>query len=143
MRSSINITLQTAVLVVATLMRFAQPGWLLITFVISIVGPVLVAGHVVLAMTALNAPRLPRAVAVPFLVAAVSLLAANLLLADVTDARGRIPSPLESVTGFLSMELQGVGFVLLLVWGGSVVWIMVAMLVKRAAFRRVPVGSPA
>jgi hypothetical protein len=142
MRSSINIALQTTVLVAATLMRFAQPGWLLITFVISIVGPVLVAGHVVLAITALNAPRLPRAVAVPFLVAATSLLAANLLLADVTDG-DRIPSPLETVTGFLSMELQGVGFVLLLVWGGSVVWIMVAMLVKRAAFRRVPVGSPA
>ncbi|MGI5130263.1 hypothetical protein ACQEVB_25910 [Pseudonocardia sp. CA-107938] len=136
MRSSINLAVQAAVLIAVLLMRAAQPGWLLIIFVLTVVGPVIVLAQVVVAVFALRSRRLPVAVAVPFAVAAASLLAANLLLADMDDAR-EFPSPLETVVGPLP-DATDVGGPLLLVWAAAIVWVLVAMIVKRAAFRRGP-----
>jgi hypothetical protein len=126
MRSSINMAVQATALIAATLMRFAQPGWLVIIFVMTIVGPLVVLGHVTLAMRALDRPRLPMSVAVPFTVAAACLLAANLVLADGGDGP-EFPSPFESITGVSTDEFLGLGMWLLVAWGAALLWTAGAM----------------
>jgi hypothetical protein len=129
MRTSVNLALQLAAIAVATVLRFAQPGWLLLFFVLYVIGPVLLLQQVVLAAVAMRRPRiLPASVATPFGIAAASLVTANLLIADVGDGP-RLRSPLELVAGYVPEALQSLGWVLLVIWAGSLVWANVALCV--------------
>jgi hypothetical protein len=134
MRSSINIVVQVAAIVAATVMRFAQPGWLVITFGLTVIGPLAMFAQVVMAMNCRPQRRLPASLAVPFLVTAVSLVAGNLLLGDM-DARRNYSSPLETIVGPLP-DTTGLGVTLLLVWGSALLWVRVVMEAKKAEFRR-------
>jgi hypothetical protein len=134
MPSSINVVLQVVALVAVTLMRAAQPGWLMIMFMLSVIGPLTLFAQVSMAMTARRLPRLPASLTVPFFVAAASLVAANLVLADMDD-RQDYSSPLESIVGPMP-DTTGLGVTLLLVWGGALLWVRVVMDAKKAEFQR-------
>lgn len=133
-----NLALQITAVTVATALRLAQPGWLVVMFVLSVVGPLLLLGQLVLGGVAMRRPQLPACVATPFVVATASLVTANLLIADAGDGP-RLLSPLELVTGVLPAGVQGVGWFLLLVWVASVVWALAALSVT---WPRLPVTHP-
>ena len=145
MPSWINVGLQVAALTAATVMRFLHPGWLAIIFVFSVIGPLLVFGHALLAVRSLDLPHLPASLAVPFLLSAASLVAANLLLTDMDDGRD-YPSPLETIVGPVP-DTTGLGAMMLLVWCGALLWATIVLDLKKTEFRRTtgqgPVGSPA
>ncbi|MDN5857605.1 MAG: hypothetical protein L0H84_03195 [Pseudonocardia sp.] len=137
MRTSVNLALQLTAIIVATALRFTQPGWLVVIFVIYGIGPALLLAQVVLAAVAMGRPRIPGSVAAPFVIAAASLVTANLLIADMGDGP-RLHSPLELVTGFLPDALQSAGWFLMVVWIASLGWALVALCVTWPRQRVLP-----
>lgn len=139
MRTATNITIQLAALAVFAALRLAVPGWMLLIFIFSLVGPVLVLVPSAMAIGVVRRGRLDRAVAAPFLAAAITLVIAGALFPDLDDQRGYIPiisglppTPADDALGFVG-HLAGLAFI------GAVVWIIVAVVVTR---RRRTAGGP-
>ena len=126
MSARTNLVLQSSVVAVVAVVRLAQPGWLLIIFVMSLVGPVLLIHHIGVTRTAVRRERLPERLATPFVLAAAGLLVGNLLLADYTDG-SRYASPLELVTGPLPDDLQAAGELMLVGWVLCLVWVTIEL----------------
>ena len=91
MPTSWNIALQATVLVTAALLRINTPGWILILLVGSVVGLVLTCVPLVTALVVRGRGRLGSTTAVPFVVAAVSLLVAAAFLAEADDRHDYVP----------------------------------------------------
>jgi hypothetical protein len=66
MPSSLNVVLQVAAVTAATVMRFAQPGWLVIVVDLTVIGPLAMFSQVVMAMNGWPQRRLPASPAAPF-----------------------------------------------------------------------------
>jgi hypothetical protein len=124
--SDVNLMIQVAAIVVATALRLGEPGYLLAAFVITFAGPLLLTAQLMVAVDAARRrPRLPKAVGVPFVVAAGSLVAANVLIADGgydSDPR----SPLEWFGCPQPEWVQSLGWAFLGIWVCAVVWALIA-----------------
>lgn len=139
MRTATNITIQLAALAVFAALRLAVPGWMLLIFILSLVGPVLVLVPAGMAIAVVRRGRLERSVAAPFLTAAITLVIAGALVPDLDDQRGYIPiisgappTPVDDALSFVG-SVAALGFI------GAVVWIIVAVVVTR---RRRTAGGP-
>lgn len=130
MRTSVNVTVQLAAVVLFLGLRLAAGGWLLVFYLFSIFAPIITLVPLFLAIKTALRETLPSGVAAPFVTAAVSLVGAGLLVADFGDsAWGRIPILGDTKVGRDSalMALDSLGWLFVLGFLASVVWILVAV----------------
>lgn len=130
MRTSVNVTVQLAAVVLFLGLRLSAGGWLLVIYLFSIIGPIVTLVPLFFAIKTARRGTLPSGVAAPFVTAAVSLVGAGLLVADFGDsAWGRIPVLGDTKVGSGSalMALDSLGWLFMLGFIGSVVWIFGAV----------------
>lgn len=130
MRTSVNVTVQLAAVVLFLALRLSAGGWLLAFYLFSIFAPIITLVPLFFAIKTARRETLPSGVAAPFVTAAVSLVGAGLLVADFGDsAWGRIPVLGDTLVGKDSalMALDSLGWLFVLGFLGSVVWIFVAV----------------
>ncbi|WP_133794198.1 hypothetical protein [Actinokineospora alba] len=124
------MTVQLAAVVLFLALRLSAGGWLLVIYLFSIIGPIVTLVPLFFAIKTARRETLPSGVAAPFVTAAVSLVGAGLLVADFGDsAWGSIPVLGDTLVGSGSalMALDSLGWLFVLGFVGSVVWIFVAV----------------
>lgn len=131
MRTGSNIVLQLAALLLFAGLRATYPGWMLLIFILTAIGPILMLVPLGMAIGTRRRRYLTLAVAIPFVVTAVLLVLAGALIPDFGDTpvgyvpvAGEFPSsdPALTVLGTLG-TLAAFGFV------GGLVWTLVAVVV--------------
>lgn len=130
MRPSVNVTVQLAAVVLFLGLRLSAGGWLLVIYLFSIIGPIVTLVPLFFAIKTARRGTLRSGVAAPFVTAAVSLVGAGLLVADFGDSpTGWIPVLGDTKVGTDSalMALDSLGWLFVLGFLGSVVWIFVAV----------------
>lgn len=126
-----NAMVQFCALVAFGALRMVAGGWLTFAFIISIVGPLLAATPLVLAIgISAGGDEVPQGARAPFLVAAACLVAAGLFIADVDDNAVRLPllgrKDVRDKWWMVFPNLIGTAAVIGFV--GAVIWTVVEML---------------
>ncbi|MBC6446426.1 hypothetical protein [Actinokineospora xionganensis] len=124
------MTVRLAAVVLFLALRLSADGWLLVIYLFTVIGPVLTLAPLFFAIRTAKRGTLPSDLAAPFVAAAVSLVGAGLLVADYGDTpTARIPVLGSTRVGSDSalMALDAVGWLFVLGFIGSVVWIFVAV----------------
>ncbi|WP_436492485.1 hypothetical protein [Actinokineospora sp. HUAS TT18] len=128
MRTWVNVLLQLGAFVAFFALRLSAGGWLLIFYIVTVIGPVVTLAPLVTALVTAGRGRLPKRVWLPFAVAAAALVGAGALIADFGDAPGAfIPVVGEVAEDSGLMYLSTAGWVFALAFVVSVVWILVAV----------------
>ncbi|MCW0215134.1 MAG: hypothetical protein OJJ54_17395 [Pseudonocardia sp.] len=132
MRTTANIALQAAAILLFVLLRFAAPGWLFVIYVFTLVGPVLTLVPLGMAVGTVRRGRLTRGVALPFGLTAGLLVLVGAVLPDAGDDRARIPFAELVGHGTVSDGLMSAantaGLLLLLAYLAALVWTVVAVI---------------
>ncbi|CRK60116.1 hypothetical protein [Alloactinosynnema sp. L-07] len=133
MRTSANLVIQIAALVMFFAFRVIGPGYLFMVFVVSVVGPFIAGTATLLAGSVRGRERLARRAAVPFMVAAAALVVAGACVADETGS-AREPLPIAILlTGEGARyqdalwTLDAVGWLAVAVYLAALVWTAVAL----------------
>jgi hypothetical protein len=85
MRTGANVALQVGALVVAVLLRFTAPGWLLAILIFTVVGVLVLLLPPVLSLVVIRWRTLPPAMTRPFVATAGLLVLTALVLPDQGD----------------------------------------------------------
>jgi hypothetical protein len=138
-RTSVNVTVQLAAVVLFLSLRLSSGGWLLVIYLFSVIGPVITLVPLFFAIKTAKRGTLPSGLAAPFVAAAASLVGAGLLTADFGDsAMGWIPvlgdTKIDPDSALMALDSLGRLFVFGFL--GSVVWIFMAVRVEPAPLTR-------
>lgn len=118
-----NLVLQVVALAITVGLRATRPGAVTELLLITVVGPLLALGPVVLAVVALRRGRLAAPLAVPFVVCAVALVAAAALAPDLAGSTRWVPMfdllgirPWQMIRMDVVGRVLAAGYVLALTW---------------------------
>ncbi|MFC4950546.1 hypothetical protein [Pseudonocardia sp. GCM10023141] len=127
MPTSTNISLQILAVVAFAALRLAAPGWWLVLFVFSLIGPVLVLVPTIAALATARRGTLERSVAVPFVATAVLLVVAGATVPDFGDDSGAYLPFGGHVDGPIIEVMNGIGGVAVLGFVASLIWTLCAV----------------
>lgn len=132
-------TVQLVALGCFAVLRLATPGWMLLIFLVTLIGPaVVLAPSILAAVTARRGPLEP-AVTAPFVTAAVCLVVAGALVPEFDDQRSYTPLlSLFADAPATSSQVADLGTVGMIAGLGllvTVVWAVVAVAVTSHAAR--------
>ena len=130
MTTSTNVALQLSALITTIMVRLIDPGWMVIIAVLTIIPLIIIALPLVLALATRRRGRLQRGVAVPFVAAAVALVALAYLHPETDDQDDWVP--LAKLFGLPSDHTilgdpYTVGNVALLAYLATLVWTGIAI----------------
>jgi hypothetical protein len=140
MRTGWNVALQCLAVLLLVGLRLAAPGRLFVFFVITVVGPVLALLPLGLAIGTARRRVLERKTALPFCVGAGLLVAMGARVPDSGEQRDFVPLAALFGRDDLSRSLMDAvwtgGWVLVLAYLATLVWIVVAVARTRQNSRR-------
>jgi len=140
MPRTLNIAVQLTALGLAAVLRLTAPGWLLIIFVVSLIGPAIALAPLSFALRQ-GPDRLRAPVAIPFVGTAACLVAAAACVPETDDQRDFVPllelvRPGNGLHHPAAEALSTVGWVAVLGVFVGVVWIAAALGRARTARTR-------
>jgi len=134
MRTFNNAALQFAVLACFIALRLSTPGWWLVIFVGTVVGPLLALVPIITAVVTVRRGRHRPAVQAPYLACAVTLVTTGALFPDFGDVGGwRVPilhlfAPRAEYPEATVLALGTVGEVAAVAYVASLAWLVVALM---------------